>query len=341
MEPVQNPDEFMKPAKAFTNLSQQYFINEDADILKMLISEFSFESVEDFFESIFEMIGERIDFENLEVGDLEQIDFIALAKDIANSMKRKGQMTLKEEEAKKFDETFKKFGKASLHDLLFPMILVENPNIAVSVKNILKRNIASSQPDEDIDLSKIYEDLEIESLPTEFSMDLLNRLGGKIPGLENIEVVETNEVESEEPTLLYCELSTEQAIYLASMLKDDRVINNWEQLFHLFKINNKKYDSVLVNPNKVGLLLSIIHLLYERKTLAKVRYLRTNKGNGIWPFFEGYLINSRTCKQFTRELRKLKSENNKDEEAQKIIDYLFDIKNQAKIAKRAKEITEE
>jgi len=339
-EKTESSDEITESSKVLTNLTEQFFVGDNEEILKTILAEFSFENANQFFETIFTLIGERIDLESLNHTNIEELDLISLAKDIAGSIEYKGQLELSDGTAEKFEDALKQFGRSTLHDVAFPMMALENPNVALSAKNLVKRTISSLQQEEDIDLSKLYEELDIENLPTEFSTDLFLRLGGSFPGIEQTDVVEINENADNEPTILHCELSIEQAVYLAHVLKEDyAVIKNWKAFFNLLKSNGKKYDNVIVYSDKIGLLLSVISAIHERKTITDGKYLYTNKGNGLWPFFQEFLIDSKTDQPFKRKLRQLRSENARDDEAKEIVDVLFDQASQNKIIQTAKEIT--
>ena len=342
MLPIKNenngiPKELDDSIKILTNITDIIFVGKEKEILNHLLSEFEFENFSQFFETVFNSLNEKLDLDNLDSAQIESLDIFGLVQEVATSLKEKDNLPqLNEVELLKFDGKIKEFIHTLLHDVSFPLLVLENPNVAYSAKNLLKRTISSLQKNEDVDISEVYEELDLENLPTEFTPELFFRLGGTIPGFEQ-NTVEDIEEQISETTNLYCDLSIEQAAYLAYILEEALVIKKWKPFYNLLKSNGKKYDSVIVYHNKIGLLLSVISELRERKTIADGRFIYTNRGYGIWGFFQGYLINSRTDQPFSRELQKLKNENGRTEEAKKIVDSIFEPAAQARIKKIATE----
>lgn len=333
-----NKQEIEAGSQVFTNLAAQYFKGRNAEIFQDILSRFEFKDSNQFMETILSFMNQRINFETLNNSDIEQIDIIGLVKELAGELNYTGEsIEISEKETEKFENSMKDFSHSVLHDVAFPLLLIENPNLAPSAKNLIKRVISSMQSDEGIDMSDVYQTLEIENLPTEFTMDMFLRLGGNIPGLAQQTTID--EAVKDSPCILFCELSPAQAVYLAHVLHTDYyAVKNWKALYHLLKSNGKKYDSIVVDNERKGILLSVLHGLYEKKTVTNDRYLRTNGENGIWDFFQGFLIDSKTDQPFNRELRKLRSENCEKEKAQKIIDEIFNPTNTNTINETVKEI---
>lgn len=337
---INDQDGLEESLNILTNLTNGIFTGREKEIMDTLLAEFEFENINQFFEAVFNVVNEKIDFDNIDDVSIESLDLFGLANDIANTLEQKDNLPqITEDDIIRFDGKIKEFTHTTLHNIAFPLMALENPNLAYSTKNLLKRVISSLESNEQIDISEVYDKLDLENLPTEFTPDLFFRLGGKIPGLEQ-NIVDEIEEYADEQTIIYCELNTEQAAYLAYTLEEASVIKKWKPFFCLLKSNGKKYDNVIVSTHKVGLLLSVISELRERKTIADGRYLFTNKhrGNGIWGFFQGYLINSKTDQPFSRELRQLKNENGNQEEAKKMVDSIFDPASQVKINSIAKEL---
>lgn len=337
LQKMNSSEEVEVSGKILSNLSEQFFTGRNEEILNQFMAELSFQNLNELLGTVFKFIDGRIDVKD--ISDIEELDLISLAKELAESIQYNKQFDITETERTKFEKSLKDFSHAALHDVAFPIMVMENPNLATSAKNMIKRVVSSMQTEENIDMSEVYSELDIENLPTEFSMNMFLRLGGTIPGLES--ETELSEAELVAPPILFCELTIEQAIYLSYILKEDYdTIKSWKILFQLLKSNGKKYESLVVNNEKKGILLSVLDILYEKRTITDVRFLRTNKGNGIWRFFQGYLINSKDDKPYSRELRKIRNENPCEEEAIKIVNEIFEASNQHKIIIRAKEILE-
>ena len=324
-----NPEDLTEAINVLTNLTNQFFTGEDAEILKNMLAHNSFKSTEAFFEAVFGKVAERVDISSLNNTEIEEHDLLNIGKDIANLFEPKEFSEIKPEDAVKFESSLKKFVYFTLHKVAFPMMVLENPNIALSAKNLLKRTIAAAQQEEGVDLSEVYEELKIEELPTEFDQELFLELGGKIPGITE-PLYEIIDSEVTDPKLFHTEMSEVHAVYLAYTLKNDYfVFKNWKPFFNLLKSNGKKYDNVIVYNDKIGLLLCVLSELYERKTTMGTRYVYVSKTNGIWTFFEQYLIDSKTDQLFS-ELRKI-TRKEYEEKAIEIVNFLFNPANQNNI----------
>jgi hypothetical protein len=322
-----------------SNLVQQYFTGKDEEILNGFLADFSLQNIGELIDTINVQLSNHMDIQNLTMSDIEQLNLFEIGKSIADSLTYNPTFQPLKKEVRKFEDTLKEFTHTALHDVAFPLMVMENPNVAVSAKNLIKRMIASIQNEENLDLSKVYEDLDIENLPVAPSVDMLLRLGGNIPGLEPKVLIEARKKEDERPCTLFCELTNAQAVYLANILQEDHdVIKDWKKFYYLLKSNGNKYESVVVVSDKKGLLLSILRILYNTKDFAQVRYLHTDKGNEMWPFFQEYLIDSRTDQLFQSELRKIPCKDEQVQQANKIINHLLDLNNQNKILQTAQEI---
>ncbi len=335
-ENEEHSEEIQKAVKFLNSLIKKEFSKKDKAIIEILSSEFSSKNSTQLFDIFIPLLEQHVDLKTLNYTTIDQIDLYHLAENIKSSIEFKSFNEINKEELAEFSIKIEDFFRKILHDIIFPMLSLESPNTAESAKNLIKRTINSLQKDNDVDLSKTYEKLGIEDLPTFFNEDSLRRFGGKTP-IDGL--IENYESETEKDTIIYCELSPEQVIVLCYLLESEHeVIKNWKSLSNLFRSKGKRYGNVIVNPNKIGLLLSIIDLLYKRKNIAKEKYISLNNGNSIWTFLQGYLINAKTDQPFKRELRKLKSEKKNEKEAIQIIDYLFDDSKQEQIKERAKEI---
>lgn len=355
----------VSPADVFkflNNIIDSHFQGKNGEILQNILSRFSFESPDQVFSKILDYVRKQTGDNEMNFSNIEQIDMVSLGKDLIKDVEDKGlAIEMSEEEAKNFEQALKNFSLSSLHDIAFPLMVAESPQIAASAKNLITRTIDSLQ-NEGIDVSDVYDELDIENLPTEFSLDLLMKLGGRIPGIELIippleihseivgndsivddaVIVEETEVLNEGtekknvPTIVYTELTDAQALFLSIILKDTyKAITSVNQFHGLLK-SKGNYESVRVK--NLGLILSIIFVLHRRKTeLSEIRYLSTNGHNAFWPFFQQHLIDASSRKPFERDLTKLREENNREDEAEQIIDDVLRPENQAKNLKYVKE----
>lgn len=336
------PDDITEATKILSALAFQHFKGKNAEFVKKLLSDNSFQNIGHFIETVLTHINQKIDLSSTSLDEIEQLDIIEIAKEIASTLNFKITKKISDEHAESFENALHDYSHVALHDLAFPLIALENPNAAISAKNLLKRTISTLYENEDLDASELFEKLDIENLPITATNQIILVTGIKLGELKKIGEVEIKEDEIpiiEDSSFLFCELSREQAIYLAYMLKEDYgVFKNWKAFYHLLKSNGKNYRSVIVKSTKIGLLTWVIHLLYSKKTITGERYLRLDKKNGIWEIFEQYLIESSTDKVFSRDLRKIRDESNNEKEAQLIIDELFNPSSFSKIQNRATEI---
>jgi len=334
----------------------KHFQGKNKEILHEMLKRLSFDNPEDLFQKIMYAIRKQTGEEVINLSDIEKLDVLAIGKELFSGIEMKGaSVELTSEEAENFEITLKKFSRSTLHDVAFPILVVENPQVAASVKNLICRTFDSIKEQENLDVSDVYEELDIENLPTEFSLEMLIQLGGSIPGLEmfipppvineisenesseiavneSVEKVEQAHVIYERanfrsvPLILYCELTDEQALYLSYCLKQIDAITNIKKFHSLLK-SKGKYEDVYIKDKAI--VLSIIYLLHKKHTISGIRYLSTN-GNGFWSFFQQHLIDWNARKPFDQKLSKLREAYFKEEEAMVILDDVLLPKNQAK-----------
>lgn len=343
-EPLQkNEDDQSLGMEAFKQvlyrLSVQFFVGRNAEILQGVLAGLTFHGRSDVLEAIVEFAKNDIATNASNITDMEAFNLEPLAQKIAAGLHIETPMDLTDAERTDFDDALKRYAHELLHNVAFPFIILESPHEAVAAKNMVKRSLNAVTPTDDPDVREVLNALDLENLPTEFSREHFYRLGGKIPGIDVDPVKDvTAPTRDPEQTVAFCELSHEQAIVLARMLHDDYgAIKNWRQLYYLLKSNGKKYDSVIVLDENKGIVLSVLNALKKRKNLAGAKYLWTS-GNGVWPFFEGFLIDSKTGLPFKRELRKLCNESKYHAEAERIVEELLAANRQIYILERAKEL---
>jgi hypothetical protein len=327
------------------NLIPRHFTGENEKILKSILSELPYKNLDEFADAVLPSLLEEVNIEALNYDQIAKLDLVEIAKRIAESMNCTTLSSLSGEQMEKFDTAVKSFFYSALHDVAFPILALENPDMAARAQDLLTQ-VVSSMGSHGIDSDEIFRELNIENLPISPSMELFIRLGGKFPGIESpsIEEIKNSEEESEKdrsaPSHIYCELTSEQTIYLAYILETDYcLIKKWRQFADILKSNGKRYDSIIVDSDrkKLGLLLSVINVLYERKTPLGDRYLRTERGNGVWLFFQGYLMEEDNT-FFTRPLRKCYNENKDEEKAGRIINDVLCPSNQENILRTVNEI---
>lgn len=328
-----------------SNLVKEHFKGENEEMLNGMLEVLPFNDLRQFVEATCPPSLIEKDIENLNEVDIEQLDLFAIAEKIAQTVDFEQLPKFDEQQMQKFDDAMKAFFHNTLHDFAFPMLAFENSNVAISAQNMIKRML-TSLTEQGIAIEDVYGDLDIENLPVKPSMELFLKHGGKFPGMKVPEDVNEAEEVVEDPDytvapgLLHCDLSPDQALYLAYVLKEDYdLIKKCMPFANLLKSLGKKYESIQVNPDrkKLGLLLSVISVLYEMRTSMGERYLRTDKGNGIWPFFQGFLLEA-PDKLFTRDLRKCFNENKDEETAKGIIEDIIAPKNQIRITTTVNEL---
>ena len=347
--------------KVVNSLVEQHFVGENAVLLQSLMAGLSFGSVGHLVESFLQFLDKRIDVSTLNFSDIEELNLSGLAIEFATSMQVNDEaLQALDFKNEGFTEAIKQFSHSTLHELIFPIITMGNPNAAVSTVNLIKRSIASLPGGETDDLTEVYEGLGLEDVPTEFSEEVFIKLIERFPYLDlRVQIEEsidnTVEIEalegytenylpsvrkSKSPPILHCELTPDQAICLSFDLEENHdAIKKRKKLHGLLKSYGKDYGSVIVKSEKIGLVLSIIIELHNRKTSLNTRYLYIIQESGIWTFFEQYLIDSKTDQPFARGLSQLLNENPEHEKAKEIIDYLLNPNNQPSISKRASQIS--
>lgn len=330
----------ISPTEILTNILEVHFKDGNSAILNKIFQFLGVENADQLFERILTVVISKIDPKTLNHSEIEQLDFFSIAEEIPAQFEVNEGIDMSEVDLQVLQKIYRDFAYVVLHKVAFPMMLFENPNIAVSAKNLIKRTIASIDLGDNPDFSKIFGELDLEELPTEITPELIFKLGGTIPGIVGPQKVATDEQVDVFDAILYCELTPEQAIYLSYTLAEDYAIfKNWKQFYNILKPNGKKYSNVIVASNKIGLLLWVISELRARKTPTRTPYLSIKKGIGMWDFFQRFLIDSRTDEIFKRELRKLKSENDFQEAANQIVSELLTPSKQKIITQRAVEIT--
>lgn len=322
-------------------LITQNFAGKDEELFKVFLAEFECENTTQLLEKVFWIVSEQIDFSNLNLTDIENLDLFQIMKKVAEQMQFKSNLDLDTEQGQHFKETAQTFLYDALHNLAFPLLALENPKAAVSAKNMIKRTLASIETEEQVDVTKVYEVLDIENLPTAFSMELLKKFGGRIPGHEIINAIAITDTPDNNYPILHCRLNTEQMIYLCYVLQHDYgLVKNWRRLFDLLSSNGKKYNNVIVCNGKIGLLVSVLQVLHERRTIAGDRYLYKSKGKGVCEFFQQFLVDPKTDQLFRRDLRKNKVGKHRTT-ADQILNDLLSPNRQQIINERANEIIKE
>jgi hypothetical protein len=310
-------------AKILSGLAKQHFSAQENDIINEFLSENSFMNINDFFNKTISILDQYIDINDLNNESIEEINYLELANDIYNILDRNKINKLTSKDGKNLEYSFENFARTLLHDIAFPLIAAENPNAAISAKNLLKRTFSTLYNYSEIDTHELYDKLDIENLPVKVNLEKILATGIKIGSLQLLD--DKNQyIEKHVNTFLCCNLSTEQAIYLSyTLYYDYQAIKNWRSFYDFLKSNGSRYSNVIVKSNKIGLVTSVIHILYSKKNITGERYLHLNKGNGIWSIFQQYLIDSKTDKLFSRQLRKINNEADCVQEAEKIIDEIL------------------
>lgn len=336
-------EELSESVKILTQLAGDHFSGKDKELLTALLSKLGFVDIEDLFKRFMALVASKIDLTSLDYTKIEEIDLFGLSNEIADSLEIEKFSDIEEVIPPEFEERLTEFIHSIMHNFAFPLLALESPNIAESAKNLIKRMISAYCGD--TDLGGIYDSLGIEELPTKPSIDLFLRLGGKIPGFDVEQVVSESDILQEEERttkqkILCCKLTDEQAAYLAYSLQEEyEAIKNWKMFYNLLVSRGKGYNNVIVCSNKIGLVLCVIYELYSRKNLLGVKYIYIDGVNGIWPFFQQYLINSKTDQIFQRELRKIPRKKSEEQEAKDIVDYILHTSNHDKINKIVEEIS--
>jgi|GEM_PF-3667255 len=338
------------PLLILRNLAAKHFTGKSEVILDKLLGQLSISGIEEFINSRFPGIAE-VSLENFNPNIAKQIDFTEIANHFAPSAETDWLDGFSKVELRQFDHAVSAFAKELLHDVVFPILALEHQDGAAKIHDFIKQ-ILSSLKEINADAAEFCENLDIENVPLRSSLALFLTHGGRIPGFPEFESVIESPIEYEEeeidsepkevPKQLVCRLTDEQVIYLAYILQSDGVIKKIWPFVTLLKSPSNKYVSVVVcsGKKKVGLLLSIFKCLYEKKTdLLGDRYLSTDMGNGLWAFFQSYLVDESSNNYYDRELRKLFSENKKMDEAEKIVAEVINPNNQDKILRTAVELT--
>jgi hypothetical protein len=252
------------------------------------------------------------------------------------------------EEAVQFGEALSAFSKEFIH-AMFTYLAVENNIAAPNIQAFLKQ-IFSSMREESPEISEFLNQLDIDNVPLQSSIELFLKNGASLPGMSDPEyTVEATLVKEDEdkvevepkdvPQKIITELTENEAIFISYQLQEQhQAIKDWRPLAAVLRSSNGRDITVVNNKRKIGLLLSVIKCLYQKRTKGfGTRYLRTDRGNGIWTFFQAFLVTAPN-NLVEGELRKLFNQYKNMEQAEQIVEEALDPNNRNKINERVNEI---
>lgn len=310
---------------------ETFFIGEDREKLYEILAKLSIPDITHLFISISSFFEKRFAEKPMTLIQIEELDLKQLAYEFANQLNIPVPLVITEVERQEFKDILSKLGRVMLHEFVFPLILEECPEIAVSVKNLIKRSIASVCIIEGINKVEVFDMLQLEELPVERPIGYLNPVK---PHQEIIYITTKNEKTNGSAILVCNHLSEDRKKYLSILLKQYGVCKGWRPFYNLIDTNGKSSQIIKVNPEKINLLLRVIFLLNQKKTESGKRYISLNKGKGLWDFLQQYLINEKTDDFFKRAFRKISSETNREKEH-------LDVRNSAeRILKEVLEVEE-
>lgn len=232
-----------------------------------------------FFQLMGDFFIKEIKIESLTLNDVEQMDLHKLAYRFSVYANIATPVIKNELERQVVRNLIAKIGRVFLHQVLFPEIIKYNPNLAYSIKSLLKRNINEIARIENWNPHRIFDQLKIDELPGN------PVIGYRLEQGQELKNTETDKTK----TYFVCNFTEETARKLANVLIDGQILTAINPFIGLLFSHGCNIMPVKCSKENLPLLVHLIYTMYNTK-VGKKRLLQMNFGKGYFKFAQENIL---------------------------------------------------
>lgn len=249
------------------------------DILK-IVKTLEISDVKTIFKKIGSFFTEELKINALCLEEIESLNLRDVSRQLLKYTNTSLPLIKTEFEKEVTKKLISKLARVLLHDLLFPAIIEENPNLALALKNLIKRNLTSVCRIEGWDAQSAFESLKVDDLPGEQKIGFI--VDRKNTG--DIKESETGSVSM----FFVPNFSEEEGRQLARNLVEYKVIAAINPFVEFLFSQGRNFQPVKCHNKK--LMAHLLFRLYHTSIDGKKNLLKMNFGKKYFQFAEQNML---------------------------------------------------
>lgn len=299
----------------------------NAEQLEMVLAMFGAQTIHRLLTIISEFFLKRFKNSKLRISDIENLNFDTLAYEFIKETGFEKPTFNSEAERQIAIDVFCKLGRLYLHKVLFPELILINPNLAYSTLNLLKRTITTIAVIEGFDKKVAFEKLMLDEIEIPIAKILPEQKRIKIK--DKHKVIKAN-------YLIPFTAEESDLNKIAEALYYYNAISKKSAFVAILTSNGQDFEPMEIDSKHEKLIAHLFYRMYNPYNKNHKKLIKMNSSKGYMEFLHQNIIteSGNTTSTITRKLSsKVMTEPGHDEiinDVKKILEPIYSRQNNIK-----------